>query len=197
MTEDLSTYRKATTEESPISIHVKRANQVDFQCHIGMPEFEEVKARRNNIHNKMNERNLRAYPYEISNNPFKTSANTVLRKTAADDSIEESEYRRGGLKKNRELKKIPFAWLTFKNSTSRDVHRFRCFNQRDLGFRRKEFLAQIVDVENDDDYATDDDILHRSIQKVNDDLTRALADHLDGQPTLPRRTRKLVYGVSN
>lgn len=194
LTEAVSTNRKATAEESPIVINVKKAEQVDFRLHLEMPEFEEVKARRDNFCKKMNDRGLRSYPYEMTNNSFKTNANTRIRRTETENSQNKVGLRRSALNKGRAHKKIPFKWVKFQHTTSEDVYRFRCFDQRDLGFKSKEFLAQIVDVENDDDYATDNEILHRSIQKVNNDLSSALKDHLDGYPTLSRETRKLVYG---
>jgi hypothetical protein len=80
-----------------------------------------------------------------------------------------------------------FSWVKLQSLRGTRTKRYRCFEEQDIGFTDKRFLKQIVDVQADDDYATDDDIMQRSIAKVNDDLNKALDKQLKGYPILRKK----------
>ena len=59
-----------------------------------------------------------------------------------------------------------------------------------IGLSDKLLKENIVDVQNDDDYDTDDDILDRSIMKVIDDLEDAIYWYKENMITLNTRMHK-------
>jgi hypothetical protein len=85
-------------------------------------------------------------------------------------------------------KTAPFEWLKLKSTDEKCIQRFRTFKNKDIGWTDPEFTNKIVDSEQDDDYSTDDGILNRSIQKVQNDLVEAISSHLNGFRVLNRST---------
>ncbi|CAI2368081.1 unnamed protein product [Moneuplotes crassus] len=89
-------------------------------------------------------------------------------------------------------RKVPCCWLKLKDNHKKNQGQaFRCFNQRDLRLTH-DSLKSIIDADQDDDYATDNDILRRSIDKVTEDLDDALSRTKKGEKLLRTHTLQLI-----
>lgn len=119
--------------------------------------------------------------------------NKKIRNQISDlkDSPILSNFRRSetdafDVRRSRRLRKraIPATWLTLKQPGRRAPKSFKCYNAKDINMNTDFLKEKIVDAEEDDDYATDDGILRRSVDKVEGDLREILEDHLQGERVL-------------
>ena len=95
---------------------------------------------------------------------------------------------KGRRDKGKGKKRIPFEWVKLRGSTDGITKRFKWFNEKDINFKWSILANHIIDAQADDDYATDDDILQRSVNKVTEDITMAISKHLRGYPLINQRS---------
>lgn len=107
-------------------------------------------------------------------------------------SYYESNIHNNPFAKRPKKRTIKKTWVKFYDLESKERLYFPCYNERDVKLNIKELKDKIVQADNDDDYATDDEVLSKSIRKVRDDLDDALIRHFQKNDALCSDTKRML-----